>query len=185
MRADAAASLSLARRKVYNLDRLWHRTGRVKWNMAASRANGDPSTCEIERRLYAAADFDVFLQENAGGMLTPKVCYQLAELCRTHGMKPVEVIRRADLDRTYGHQLFNGTRRPSRDKLLQLAFGLGLSVEETQELLKTAQKSPLYPKILRDAAIMRCLHDGERIGGVQALLNELGLTLLGGGDRDG
>ena len=89
------------------------------------------------------------------GCLRRKLCYRLAELCRTHGLRPVEVIRRAGLDRTYGHQLFNGTRKPSRDKLMQLAFGLGLTVEETQSLLKEARKSLLYSKILRDAAIMR------------------------------
>ena len=29
---------------------------------------------------------------------------------------PERVIRAASIDRTYGHQIFNGTRRPSRDK---------------------------------------------------------------------
>jgi len=152
--------------------------------MAASRSDGDHSTREIERRLYAASDFSLFLEENAEGMRTPQVCYLLAELCRKRGLKPVEVIRRAGLDRTYGHQLFNGTRKPSRDKLIQLAFGLGLSVEETQALMKTAQKSTLYPKIMRDAVIMRCLHDGKPIDDAQAILIELGLTPIGGGDRN-
>ncbi|HPF86582.1 MAG TPA: helix-turn-helix transcriptional regulator [Candidatus Limiplasma sp.] len=153
--------------------------------MAASRTDGDPSTREIQRRLFAASNFDLFLEENADGMHTPKLCYHLTELCRSHALKPVEVIRRADLDRTYGHQLFNGTRKPSRDKLIQLAFGLGLTVEETQELLKTAQKSALYPKLLRDAAIMRCLYEGKTIDDAQTLLGRLGLTPIGGGDRDG
>jgi transcriptional regulator with XRE-family HTH domain len=152
--------------------------------MAASRSDRNPSTREIEGKLFAAPSFELFLEENGGGMLTPKVCYRLAELCRTRGLKPVEVIRRAGLDRTYGYQLFNGTRKPSRDKLLQLAFGFGLTVEETQELLRTAQKSALYPKIMRDAAIMRCLYEGKRIEDAQALLSRLGLTSIGGGDRD-
>lgn len=83
----------------------------------------------------------------------------------------------------HGHQIFNGTRRPSRDKLIQICFGLGLTVEAAQALLKTAEKSPLYPKLLRDAAIMRCLHDGKTLPQVQELLARLGLTLLDGGDR--
>ncbi|MFH1880125.1 MAG: helix-turn-helix transcriptional regulator [Bacillota bacterium] len=153
--------------------------------MAATRGDGSQSTREIERRLFAAPDFDGFLEENAAGMLTPQICYHLSELCRTRGLKAVEVIRRADLDRTYGHQLFNGTRKPSRDKLIQLAFGLGLGVDETQELLKVARKSPLYPKIMRDAAVMRCLYENKRLDDVQALLSRLGLTLLSGEDRNG
>ena len=153
--------------------------------MAVPRPDGEKSTREMERRLFAAPDFEGFLAENADGMLTPKLCYRLAELCRTHGLRPVEVIRRAGLDRTYGHQLFNGTRKPSRDKLIQLAFGLGLTVEETQSLLKEARKSLLYSKILRDAAIMRCLFEGKPIDDAQALLGKLGLTLLGEGDQRG
>lgn len=153
--------------------------------MAGSRGDGSESTREIERRLFAAPDFGDFLEENGAGMLTPQICYHLSELCRTRGIKAVEVIRRADLERTYGHQLFNGTRRPSRDKLLQLAFGFGLSVEETQELLKVARKSLLYPKLLRDAAVMRCLYEHKSLGDVQELLSQLGLTLLGGEERNG
>ncbi len=153
--------------------------------MAAAREDGNHSTREIERRLFAAQDFEGVLEEKAAGMLTPQICYHLAELCRARGLKPVEVIRRADLDRTYGHQLFNGTRKPSRDKLIQLAFGLGLGVDDTQELLKIARKSPLYPKIMRDAAVMRCLYENKRLDDAQALLSRLGLTLLSGGDRNG
>jgi len=70
-------------------------------------------------------------------------------------------------------------------QLLQLAFGLGLTVEETQELLKIAQKSPLYPKLLRDAAVMRCLYDQKTIDDAQVLLAQLGLTRIGEGDRNG
>lgn len=153
--------------------------------MAGSRGDGDESTREIERRLFAAQTFEGFLEENASGLVTPQICYHLSELCRARGLKAVEVIRRANLERTYGHQLFNGTRKPSRDKLLQLAFGFGLSVEETQELLKVARQSPLYPKILRDAAIMRCLYDHKDLDGAQALLSQLGLTLLSGEDLHG
>ncbi len=152
--------------------------------MAGSRSDRKPSTREIEHKLFAAPSFEQFLQENGDGMLTPKICYYLAELCRARGLKQAEAIRRSGLDRTYGYQLFNGTRKPSRDKLLQLAFGFGLTVEETQDLLRTAQKSALYPKILRDAAVMQCLYKGKSLEDLQALLSVLGLTSIGGGDRD-
>jgi hypothetical protein len=55
-------------------------------------------------------------------------------------------------------------------------------VEGAQALLKVAEKSPLYSKLLRDAAIMRCLHDGKTVLQLQELLNRLGLTLLGEGE---
>lgn len=140
------------------------------------------TTLNFQRRLLEAPDFDAFLQDNATQMVTPQLCYFLARLCREKGLTAGQVIRLAGLARTYGHQIFNGTRRPSRDKLIQICFGLGLDVEGAQALLKVAEKSPLYPKLLRDAAIMRCLHDGKTVLQLQELLNRLGLTLLGEGE---
>lgn len=55
----------------------------------------------------------------------------LQGLCRERGLLPEQVIRKAQIDRTYGHQFFNGRRNPSRDKLIQLAVG--------GRLLSTAQ----------------------------------------------
>jgi hypothetical protein len=140
------------------------------------------TTLAFQRRLLEALDFDAFLEDNADQMVTPRLCYYLAGLCRDKGRTAGQVIRLADLARTYGHQIFNGTRRPSRDKLIQICFGLGLDVEEAQSLLKMAEKSPLYPRLLRDAAIMRCLHDGKTMLQIQELLYRLGLTLLGEGE---
>jgi transcriptional regulator with XRE-family HTH domain len=93
---------------------------------------------------------------------------------------PEQVIRKAGIERSYGHQLFNGTRKPSRDKVIQLAFGLGLDLDETQKMLQLAQKSPLYPKIKRDAAIVYCLTHDKDIMETQTMLHSLDLTLLGG-----
>lgn len=140
------------------------------------------TTLTFQRRLLEASDFDAFLEDNAAQMVTPRLCYYLAGLCRDKGRTAGQVIRLADLARTYGHQIFNGTRKPSRDKLIQICFGLGLDVEEAQALLKMAEKSPLYPKLLRDAAIMRCLHKGKTVLQIQELLDRLGLTLLGEGE---
>ena len=140
------------------------------------------TTLTFQRKLLEAPDLDAFLEDNADQMVTPRLCYTLAGLCREKGRTAGQVIRLADLARTYGHQIFNGTRRPSRDKLIQICFGLGLDVEEAQSLLKIAEKSPLYPKLLRDAAIMRCLHDGKTVLQIQELLDRLGLTLLGEGE---
>jgi hypothetical protein len=140
------------------------------------------TTLTFQRRLLEASDFDAFLEDNAAQMVTPRLCYYLAGLCRDKGRTAGQVIRLADLARTYGHQIFNGTRKPSRDKLIQICFGLGLDVEEAQALLKMAEKSPLYPKLLRDAAIMRCLHEGKTVLQIQELLDRLGLTLLGEGE---
>ena len=95
-------------------------------------------------------------------------------------MLPAQAIERSQIERTYGHQLFNGTRRPSRDKVIQLALGFGLNVDETQRLLRSAGKSPLYPRLKRDAAILYGIQKKLSILAVQEILTKYGLTLLGG-----
>ena len=64
--------------------------------------------------------------------------------------------------------------------LFQLAFGFGLSTDDTQQLLKVAQEAPLHPKIKRDAVIAYGLHKGLSLMDVQQALYDTGLPILGG-----
>ena len=54
----------------------------------------------------------------------------------------------------YGYQIFSGKRIPSRDKLISISFGMNLSLDETQALLKYAGFAPLYPKQKRDSLLI-------------------------------
>jgi hypothetical protein len=104
----------------------------------------------------------------------------LEGLCIEKGKIPSAVVKAANIERTYGLQIFRGIKNPSRDKVIQLAFGFSLNVEETQRLLKAAEKSILYPKIKRDAVIIYCLNNNIGITAAQEMLCDLQLPLLGG-----
>ena len=90
------------------------------------------------------------------------------------------MILRANLEKSYGHQLFNGKRNPSRDTVLQLAFALEADVAQAQEMLKIAQRSSLYPRIKRDAVLIYCLHHRISLIDTEIILEDLCLPLLGG-----
>lgn len=94
-------------------------------------------------------------------------------------VSPASVVRNAQIDRVYGQQLFSGVRKPSRDKAIQLAFGFELSLDETQRLLQMADKSRLYPKIKRDAAIIYGLEHRMKLQEMQELLYTIGVPVLG------
>ena len=142
----------------------------------ATRVN----TNTLMKRLFKAADLDTYLEGNESNLQSPDFYALLKQYCEKRKTLPAQVIEHSQIERTYGHQLFNGTRRPSRDKVLQLALGLGLSVEETQRLLRAAGKSPLYPRLKRDAVILYALQKKLPILTVQENLTKYGLTLLGG-----
>jgi transcriptional regulator with XRE-family HTH domain len=137
-------------------------------------------TSTLLRRLFKASDLEGFMDKNADELEMPLFHEYLSELCKSLGYVPEQIIKLAGIERTYGHQLFNGTRNPSRDKVIQLAFGLGLDIEGTQKLLKIAQKNELYPKIKRDAAILYCLNNHVDVFETQSALQRLKLTMLGG-----
>ncbi|SDN87737.1 helix-turn-helix domain-containing protein [Acetanaerobacterium elongatum] len=142
-------------------------------------------TSTLLRRLFKAPDLDNFIECHANAMDVPQFPAYLKELCHEAGLVPEQIIKKAAIDRTYGHQLFNGTRKPSRDKVIQLAFGFNLNVEDTQKLLKLAQKSALYPKIKRDAIILYSLSNHKDILETQSVLQALSQTLLGGEEKNG
>jgi hypothetical protein len=140
----------------------------------------DLKTSVLLRRLLKTVNLEGFMKDNANVMRVTPFHIYICELSRKMELVPEQVIKRASIERTYGHQLFNGTRRPSRDKVIQLAFGFELDVDGTQQLLKVGQKSPLYPKIMRDAAIIYCLNNRKDIIETQSVLEALKLSLLGG-----
>jgi hypothetical protein len=137
-------------------------------------------TSTLLRGLINTSDIEKFIERNADAMELPPFHTYITSICKTTGQVPEQVIKQAGIERTYGHQLFNGTRKPSRDKVIQLALGFRLDLAGTQKLLQIAQKSPLYPKIKRDAAVLYCINHRKDILETQSVLHSLGLTLLGG-----
>lgn len=83
-----------------------------------------------------------------------------------------KVIYRARLDTVYGYQIFNGTRKPSRDKLLQLAFGFPLTYKETLTLLRIAGVYSLYVRRRRDSIIIFALNKGFSLEQLNELLEQ-------------
>ena len=68
--------------------------------------------------------------------------------------------------------------------MLQLAFGFALDYDGAQQMLRSARKSPLYPRVRRDAVIIFCLAHRYDIVACQEALEQYGLPLLGEGGRN-
>ena len=63
--------------------------------------------------------------------------------------------------------------------MLQLAFGLELDSDETQQLLKVARATALHPRVKRDAVIAYCLYHHMSFMDVQELLFENSMPIIG------
>ena len=132
--------------------------------------------------LFKAPNLEQFMKNNAEEMQLPSFSEYITELCKKQGDVAERIIKRANIERSFGHQIFKGSRNPSRDTVLQLAFGFGADVDTAQELLKHARMSALYPRMKRDAAILYCLHHHFTVVETQQVLHEIGLPLLGSGE---
>lgn len=137
------------------------------------------TTNTLLNRIINGRDLSKVIERNEEAFEELPASEHLKRLCKERNMIPEQVIKRAQIDRSYGHQIFNGTRIPSRDKLIQLAFGFELSLDETQKLLKTTGKSMLYAKIKRDAACIYGISHKLGVMEVQELLASMDIPLLG------
>ena len=98
----------------------------------------------------------------------------LDQMLRKKGLKRSRVVRMADLNETFGYQIFTGQRNPSRNKVLQIAFAMALSLREANRALMAAGASSLDPKCRRDAIIIFCLDQGCSLQKVNEELYRLG-----------
>ena len=112
----------------------------------------EPLTEELLDELLSASDPQTFFES-----------YEVRERTLSDYLRELieraDAIHRSGLNETYGYQLFEGQRaNPSRDKVLQLVFGMGLTLKEAGRLMKIAGVSPLYCKNRRDAIIIFCVN---------------------------
>jgi hypothetical protein len=131
-------------------------------------------------KLFETGDINVFLRTyNKTVKQLPAFCDYLKTLCRENKIQPGRIIDRANISRTFGHQLFSGARNPTRDRVIQLAFGFGMNFEQTQKLLTIARKSTLNPRVRRDAIVIFGFMHGRNILDVQSMLFDSGMAILG------
>ena len=100
----------------------------------------------------------------------------ISEELTRRGLKKNLVVRRSRLNQTFAYQIMAGMRRPSRDKLVQLCFGMRLNEEEASELLERGGVAALRPYDRRDVIVAFCLNRGLEISACDDLLWSLGET---------
>lgn len=136
------------------------------------------TTEELLNELKDAKAISDFTNENEGEFEVLSLTNLLAQMLERHGKTRIDVIKAARLDFTYGYQIFDGKKRPRREKLLQLAFGFPLSVEDTNRLLRAGGVNGLYIRNKRDVICMYCLHQKMTLEECNMYLYQMGEDTL-------
>jgi len=139
----------------------------------------EKSTGELERELSGCASLEHYLTENSGCVVREKALSEaLEQIMADKDLRRTEVIRKSSLNDIYVHQILAGKRRPSRNKLLCLFFGMELDVDGAQQVLKRCGYPPLYAKNKRDSIILFALQNGQSLLQVNETLFEHGEDML-------
>ncbi len=118
----------------------------------------EPLTEELLEELLSSPSPAKFINNN--NISTRSLSEYLQQLLKEKGLERVKVVREAGLNQTFGYQIFTGARNASRDKILQIAFAMKLSLKETDRLLQAGGVNELYCKNRRDAIIIFALQEG-------------------------
>lgn len=115
-------------------------------------------TEEVLRELVEAPTLDDFVHEHE--FPAPTLSEYLCHLLERKHLERARVVRMADLNETFGYQIFTGQRNPSRNKVLQIVLAMALTLREANRALRAAGTGALDPKCRRDAIIIYCIDHG-------------------------
>ena len=105
-------------------------------------------TEDLEKKLREENEFDEkTIIENQ----TEAVYTVIEKYMSEKNIQRSELIRRLNLERTYGYQILNGTRLPTRVHIIKIGLVLELALDEIQRLLKIGGKEVLYVRNITDA----------------------------------
>ena len=90
----------------------------------------EPLTEELLNELLSSPDPNSFL--SSANPSRRSLAEYLQQLLDEKGLERSKVVREAGLNDTFGYQIFKGTRKASRDKVLQLAFAMQLGLRENR-----------------------------------------------------
>ena len=136
-------------------------------------------TAEIVKQLKLSPDFQSFYQENKEYMVDQTLAQLLTQLLEQSGISKAAASKNAEMSEVYGYHIFSGSRIPERGKVLALAIGMGLHLDQVQQLLKAAGYSPLYVKRPFDSVVLYGLCKKMTVAQINELLYDYGMETLG------
>ena len=80
----------------------------------------------------------------------------------------------SNIQKNYGYQIFDGSKTPSRDKVIAIALAMQLTLDEANRLLHLSNNGILYPKIKRDSIIIFGLENNQKIIDLNITLDDFG-----------
>lgn len=136
------------------------------------------STEDLWNSLKSKNSVEEFFKENSTEMIFDSLQDMILFHMKRKGLKKSDVVKRSMLG-NYAYNIINGDRKkPERDKLIMLCFGLRLTAEEANRLLKMSSNGELYIRNPRDLVIIYALDRNQSVIDANEALDAMGEDLL-------
>ena len=137
----------------------------------------EKTTDKLDNELEKTQNIADYLSANKSEFISSAIEY-MNELLIEKNLKKADVAKNSNLHRTYVYEIFNGDKLPSRDKIIAIAFGMTLNLEETQKLLKRSGYRELYSRDIRDSVIIFALNKKMNLLNCNNLLDSFSWNIL-------
>ena len=134
-------------------------------------------TEDLLKELKETSDIEEFFNSHAGQFINRTVPDYLNEMLMIKDMR-LSTIAKNSGEGEYVYKIFKGDKNPSRNVLLAVAFGMDMSLEEAQLLLRISKYAILDSRDMRDSVIIYCLTHGMTVFETDDMLEKKNLVTL-------
>lgn len=117
-------------------------------------------------------EFIEFLKRNEDKMKKESFGDCVLRLCEKYEMTASSLQPQIAISKSQFYSILNGTRHPSKESVIKIAFGLQATRKELNELLRIVGYHALEPQNKEDAIIIFGLEQKKEVGKVDELLRE-------------
>lgn len=89
------------------------------------------------------------------------------------GKSKADIINKSDISYSYFYDIISGKKMPTIDMVVRVALAMHLTLDETNEALRHADRRMLSPRIKRDAAMIKAISCKYTVMQCNNLLSEI------------
>ena len=136
------------------------------------------NTDELDFELKNAYSLDDFLHLNEAEFDEKNFCKLLNQYIQESGRSKFNIAVDSGISEPYMYNLIKGEKRPTRDTVIKLSFGLKLTLESTERLLKLAGYGGFYVKHKRDSILKFAVENNLSLLEADELLVKYALSII-------
>ena len=133
----------------------------------------EKKTMALMVEISKTSELDLYLKNNEQYMNAPSnISKYLNDIIEKRGLKKSKIIQESGLNKQYFYEILTGKKGKDfkQNTVLAIAIAMGLSLDETQRLLKLCKAGELYPKRKRDSIIIWGINQSKSLTDIDIML---------------